>query len=239
MKKLLLTIFIFINSLSAIDIMTENYPPFNFKNKDGKITGITTDIVKEILKDVGEEDYSIKLMPWARAYRYITNKPNKILFSMTRTQNREYMFKWVGPIANNSWVLYAKADSIIKINSLNDARNERYKIGTYIDSANELFLKDNDFYNIYSVPTDTLNLQKLIRGRIHLWAAGETQGLYKAKQLGINPNKIKKVFKIKDTQLYIAFSRTTPNSIIHLWQSKLDAMKKDGRYQKIMDKYIK
>ena len=236
-KKILISCIMLIN-ISAMDIMTENYPPFNYKDKKGNITGITTEIVREILSKIGEKD-NIKIMPWARAYRDIQSKPNKVLFSMTRTKQREFMFKWVGPIADNSWVFYAKNNSTIKINSLKDAKNDRYKVGTYLDGANELHLKEQGFYNLYSVPDDLLNVKKLIRGRIHLWAAGETQGLYKAKQLGIDPNKLKKVFKIKDTKLYIAFSRTTPDSVINFWRNELNMMKKDGRYQAIMDKYLK
>jgi polar amino acid transport system substrate-binding protein len=201
--------------------MTENYPPFNYQDKDGNIIGITTEIVKEIQKNTGD-DYPIKIMPWARAYKSIINKPNKVLFSMTRTPQREYLFKWVGPIANNTFVFYARSNSKIKINSLDEAKDDKYKIGTYLDGANEQYLKSQDFYNIYSVPDDLLNLKKLIKGRIDLWAAGETQGLYKAKQLKINPDEIKKIYKIKETQLYIAFSRTTPNSLITLWQNELE-----------------
>lgn len=238
MKKILVLFILFVNVVMGMDIMTENYPPFNYKDKSGKVTGITTDIVREILKSIEEKD-NIKLMPWARAYKDIQSKPDKILFSMTRTEQREFMFKWVGPIADNSWVFYAKVDSKIKLNSLEDAKNKRYKIGTYLDGANELYLKKNDFYNIYSVPDDLLNVKKLLRGRIHLWAAGETQGLYKAKQLGIDPKRLKKVFKIKDTQLYIAFSRTTPDSVINLWRDELNKMKKDGRYKAIMNRYLK
>ncbi|HIP12155.1 MAG TPA: ABC transporter substrate-binding protein [Arcobacter sp.] len=236
MKKICMFL-LAINFLYANDIMTENYPPFNYK-ENGKLVGITSEIVDEIKKNINDTR-EIKLMPWARAYKSIQNKPNKILFSMTRTKQREFMFKWVGPVSDNSWVFYAKADSNIVINTLDDAKNPIYKIGTYYQGANELFLRDNDFDNLYSVPRDQLNVQKLIRGRINLWAAGETQGIYKAKQLGINPNEIKKIYKIKDTKLYIAFSRTTPNSIINQWQEELDKMKKDGRYQKIMNKYLK
>lgn len=237
-KSMLLLVAVLFSHVFAFDVMTENYPPFNYENKNEKVTGMTTDIVREIMKSNGEE-YEIRLMPWARAYKQIINKPNKILFSMTRTPQREYLFKWVGPIANNSFVFYARSDSKITINSLEDAKDEKYKVGTYLDGANEIYLKSQDFYNIYSVPNDLLNIKKLVKGRIDLWAAGETQGLYKAKQLKIDPKKLKKVFKIKDTQLYIAFSRTTPNSIINQWQKELDKMKKDGRYKKIVDKYLK
>jgi polar amino acid transport system substrate-binding protein len=190
---MLLLVAVLFSHVFAFDVMTENYPPFNYENKNEKVTGMTTDIVREIMKSNGEE-YEIRLMPWARAYKQIINKPNKILFSMTRTPQREYLFKWVGPIANNSFVFYARSDSKITINSLEDAKDEKYKVGTYLDGANEIYLKSQDFYNIYSVPNDLLNIKKLVKGRIDLWAAGETQGLYKAKQLKIDPKKLNRCF---------------------------------------------
>lgn len=238
MKTLFILTVLLLNTINAFTIYTENYPPFNYKDKNNKLTGITTDIVKEILKSMQNND-TIKLLPWARAYKSIQSKPNIILFSMTRTKKRENLFKWVGPIANNSWVFYAKANSTITINSLQEAKNSKYKIGTYFDGANELFLKGENFTNLDSVPDDLLNVKKLIKNRINLWAAGETQGLYKAKQLNIDPSELKKIFKIKDTQLYIAFSKTTPEHTIKLWQKKLDIMKTDGTYQKILQKYTK
>jgi len=237
MKKILLICFAIV-MLNGFDITTENYPPYNYTDDKGKIVGITTDIVREILKEI-KNDSCIEMMPWARAYKDIINQPDKILFSMTRTPQREYMFKWVGPIAQNTWVFYARTNSKIKLHNLNDAKNPRYKIGTYMDDAIELYLKHKGFYNIYSVPNDNLNLKKLIRGRINLWATGEEQALFKIKSLGINSNKITKIFQIKKVPLYIAFSRTTPNSVINQWQNILDQMKEDGRYQKILNKYLK
>lgn len=238
MFKVVVLSFIFCVNLLSFDIMTENLPPFNFINDKNEVVGISVDIAEEIMKN-NKDVYPIKVMPWSRAYKEIINKPNKVLFSMTRTPQREYMFKWVGPVSSSSWVFYAKSDANIVINSLEDAKNDKYKIGTYFDDVKEGYLKDNEFYNLYSVPNDALNLKKLIKGRINLWVEGEVQGLYTAKQLKIDSSKIKKVFTIKDAQLYIAFSRTTPNSVINQWQEKLDMMKKDGRYQAIMDKYLK
>lgn len=238
MKAIAVLIFLFLNTLSAFSIYTENYPPFNFKDKNNKVTGSTTDIVNEILK-ITKEKANIKLLPWARAYREIQNKPNIILFSTTRTKQRESLFKWVGPVGNNNWVFYAKSQSNIKINSLEEAKTNKYKIGTYLNDATELYLKKEKFNNLYSVPDDLLNIKKLLKGRINLWAAGESQGLYKAKQLNIDPQKLKKIFSIKNTKLYIAFSIQTPDSVINLWQKELDNMKKNGLYKKIIQKYIK
>ncbi len=40
-------------------------------------------------------------------------------------------------------------------------------------------------------------------------------------------------------QLYIAFSKNTPDDEVKKWQAALDELKKDGTYQKIVDKYKK
>lgn len=241
MKKVLLIttlvlIFICGNAFSAtFKIMTEEYPPFNYTEK-GKLTGLSYDVVKVILKKLGHPD-NIQNLPWSRSYNIIQKKKGYILFSMTRTKEREKMFKWVGPVAPNKWVFFAKRGSNIKIRSLNDARKVG-KIGTYKDDAAESYLKKQGFKNLKSIIKDHLNAKLLMAGRIDLWIVGELQGYYKAKSLGISSKNFKKVFEVKDTQLYIAFSKQTSNKDIRRWQKILDKMKKDGSYQKIAKKYM-
>jgi polar amino acid transport system substrate-binding protein len=239
MKKILFLGFIFCINLvgSELILMSEDYPPYNYPDTNNKATGISVDIVKLIIKETGDKD-NITILPWARSYHNIQTKKDQVLFVMTRTKTREKLFKWVGPVASNNWVIFAKKNFKDNITSLNDIKNNNYTIGTYKNDACEIFLKNNGFKNISSVPDDSLNVKKLLKNRIDLWIVGEYQGILKAKRFN-KASKIKKVFDVKKTQLYIAFSRTTPNSVINLWQQKLDEMKKDGRYQAIVDKYIK
>ena len=239
MKKLLLILLISIGSTAfALDLMSEDYPPYNYPDENGKPTGISVDIVKEIIKATGDSD-NIKILPWARSYREIQNKPNKVLFVMTRTPAREFLFKWVGPVANNTWVLFAKKDSDIKVSSLEQVKNLNYRVGTYLDDACDIYLREQGFINLHTVPNDQLNVKKLIKGRIDLWIVGEGQGIFKARRENNAHKKIKKVLDIKTTKLYIAFSKTTPNSVINQWQAELDKLKANGKYQEIMNKYLK
>ena len=222
---------------ATLNLMTEDYPPYNFPDKNGKPTGISVDIVREIIKKTKDID-NITILPWARAYHKIQTEKNQVLFSTTRTPQREKLFKWVGPIATNTWVFYTKKGNDIKLSKLSDAKNLKYTIGTYKDDACELFLKLNGFENIESVPNDTLNVKKLISNRIDLWIVGEYQGKIKAKRL--NADKyLKKVFEIKKTYLYIAFSKDVDDKIIKKWQYELDRLKQNGIYQKILNKYLK
>lgn len=215
-------------------IMTEEFPPFNY-TQDGKLTGLSSDVMMELTKRVGHP-MNAEVLPWARAYGLIQRQDGLILYSMTRTEAREELFKWVGPISSNKWVFFSKKGSGIVINSLDDAKKVK-AIGAYKEDAAETFLKEQGFTNIDSVPNDELNVPKLMGGRIELWIVGELQGIHKAKQKGQSDN-LEKVFDVKDTQLYIAFSKNTPDEVIAAWQSALDAIKADGTYDAIVKKYM-
>ncbi len=219
----------------TFSIMTEEYPPFNY-TENGQLTGLSYDVMIELLKRVGHPN-NIQVQSWSRSYKLIQAKDNRILFSMTRTKQREPLFKWVGPVATNKWVFFAKKGSSIKINSLDDARTAK-RIGTYKDDAAELFLKESGFTNIDSVIDDAVNVKKLLAGRIDLWIVGHLQGLHKARAAVGDSTVLEKVFDVKDTQLYIAFSRSTPDAVIAKWQAALDGIKKDGTYDKILKKYM-
>ena len=217
------------------EIMTEEYPPFNY-TEDGKLTGLSSEVMVELLKRMGHPE-DIKVVPWSRGYNLIQKKEGMILFSMTRTEQRESLFKWVGPVAENKWVFFAKKGSGVQINSLDDARKVK-KIGTYKDDAAEAYLKEQGFTNIESVVNDQANVKKLMAGRINLWIVGQLQGLFKAKSAIGDARFLEKVFDVKETQLYIAFSKSASDAEIAKWQAELDRMKADGTYDAILKKYM-
>ncbi|MFT5700055.1 MAG: polar amino acid transport system substrate-binding protein [Desulforhopalus sp.] len=236
MCTFLICLFLGVGSASAADfkIMTEEFPPFNYTD-GGKTTGLATDVMMGITKKIGHNS-DIEVLPWSRAYALIQKDEGLVLYSMTRTEAREDLFKWVGPVAANKWVLFAKKGSGVSISSLDDAKKVK-KIGAYKDDAAESFLKAEGFTNIDSVLKDEQNVPKLMAGRIDLWIVGELQGIHKAKAKGVSAD-LEKVFDVKDTQLYIAFSKNTSDEDIAKWQKALDEMKADGSYDAILKNYM-
>ena len=108
-------------------LLTENFPPYNMakngKNfaQDENINGIATDIVREIFKRA-DINYSLTLrFPWERIYKLTLEKPGYGVFVMARLPDREKLFKWVGPIGPDDWIMLAKADSKITLETLSDA----------------------------------------------------------------------------------------------------------------------
>lgn len=108
-----------------------------------------------------------------------------------------------------------------------------------VQAVREPFLKEQGFSTeLDSGADDLANPKKLMKGRIDVWIAGLLQAPYKTKQAGLNPADIECVYRVKDTELYIAFHKDTPDDVVQAWQKALDDMKSDGGYQKILDKYF-
>lgn len=240
MKKiLLLTILFFLISAQSLPsteliILTENLPIVNYI-KDGEVVGLSVDIVKEIQKRIGSRE-QIRVFPWVRAYRLALEKENVVLFSTTRTKERENLFKWVCPLTTKRDILIARKGAGITINSLEDAKKVQ-RIGTIRDDSKEQFLKSHGFTNLEPVSDEQKNAQKLIMGRIDLWA-NKQPGLKTICDLaGVNYDEFEEVFHLRKIDLCIAFSKKTSDSIVLQWQKAFDEMMDDGTVQQIRKRW--
>ena len=59
-----LTLISFESKSKDLLVVTENWPPYNYLNKDGKLVGTSTAIVNKILSDA-DIKYKILMYPWA------------------------------------------------------------------------------------------------------------------------------------------------------------------------------
>ncbi|PRA30326.1 substrate-binding periplasmic protein [Pseudomonas poae] len=224
---------------TALVLLTENFPPYNMakngKNfaKEENIEGIAVDIVRETFQRAGIS-YNLTLrFPWERIYKLALEKPGYGVFVMARLPDREALFKWVGPIGPDDWVLLAKADSKIQLDDLNHARG--YKIGAYKGDAIAETLEKQGL-NPLVVLRDQDNAQKLLEGQIDLWATGDPAGRYLARQVGITG--LKTVLRFNSAELYLALNKDVPDETVSKLQAALDQLRKDGAIDEIMARYL-
>ncbi len=154
-----------IKGISEVQMLTEEYPPVTFM-KDGKVTGFVTDIVREIIARQGIPDH-IRLTSWDEAYNVALSNPNVVLFSTERTEKRENLFQWVGPVGKNSAIFYAKKGSGIRINSLDEAQ-KMAAIATTTNWFTEQYLKDKGFTNLVSSPLPITSVKQLMNGEVQI-----------------------------------------------------------------------
>ncbi|WP_462379775.1 substrate-binding periplasmic protein [Pseudomonas sp. Marseille-QA0892] len=144
----------------SIQIVTEELPPYNM-TVDGKLTGMSTEVVKAVLADVGI-DATFQAMPWARAYDTALHGENVMIYSIARTPERESQFKWVGMVAPMRWYLYSAASRPLALQTLDQAMP--YQIATVKQDVGEQYLTERGFQvgsGLQSSVRHELNYEKL------------------------------------------------------------------------------
>lgn len=229
---------------SPFTIMTEANPPFNFE-QEGEVHGIGVDLLLGVMDKTGQPipRSAIEIIPWPRAYEAVQNQPGTMLFSMARTEQRENLFAWVGPLFDLDIGLIAPKQKKIVINTIADA--EKYKIGTIREGAPEQLVIQAGFSpdTLDRIADPRLNIKKLAAGRIDMFAFNVPAAFYMMRQQGLNPKDYEVVYTLKQTGLYYAFHKDTdPNLITNLNQALTELKKKDadGRspYQEIIANYL-
>jgi polar amino acid transport system substrate-binding protein len=216
---------------ASLVITTEDYPPFNMqKDGSGEIVGISTDIVRAALRKTGTE-YRLSLYPWARAYDMALQQADTCVYSTSRTEAREALFKWVGPLANNDWTLFGRADGP-KLTALDDAKP--YSIGGVQDDATIEYLAGQGF-KTETVSADRLNPKKLAAKRIDFWASGATVGAYLAAREGVSG--IAPVLRIKEVQLYLACNKGVAADLVDALNAAIKQLRDDGGMEAILKAY--
>jgi len=243
MKKFLyLLLFFYSIKLFAVELkfVTEDLPPLQYNNHGQPATGAMVELVRLLLKE-SQLSGSIYIYPWARSYQMARNDANTIIFSMFRSVDREKHFQWIGKIYSiDSYLVALKSRQDINISNLNDAK--AYTVGSIRDDLAETYLKERGFIedkNLYLSSAYPVLWKMFYNGRTDLAFTNSLVWQYEIKHSGLNPDKIKFIYKIPDitADLYIAASLTTDKKIVEKLQQALQQVKTDGRYQKILTQW--
>lgn len=248
MKKTILITFLFVLMTlgsqcyaTTLTVFTEEFPPYNFTN-DGKVVGVSTEVVKKILNIAGYK-YKLKSYPWARTYSLAQKTQNALIFSISRRPNREDLFKWIGVITPATYSIFCHSSrNDINVVKLSDLKN--YRIGTSIDDARESYLlgkgfTTDDFSRIGGSDSNVINLKKLMNNRIDVWPMPDAVAYYTVKQQGYENAKriLKKVLPLSDLSggYYIAASLNTPESVVINIKTALDKFVNTKEYNRILN----
>ena len=221
----------------AIQVVTEEYPPYNY-SENGNVLGFCTEVVKEVLKRANI-DHSIYSYPWSKSYKMAQSQPNVLIYSIGRNVEREPLFKWVDVIARTEVYFYKlKSRLDIKIKKFDDVK--KFKIGAVRDDFRaQWLLKQGIKDQLNLVPDDRQNMRNLFARKIDIFPIGEFVAYHIAHQEGQAFNNLEKTMYVKDmsADLYMAFSKQTPDVVVEKCKKALFEIRKDGTYEKIKSKY--
>ncbi|MCG9681278.1 transporter substrate-binding domain-containing protein [Vibrio sp. Isolate23] len=232
------------DDLRELSYFTESYPPANYIEND-QITGYAVEILRAASKMVGEEVElsQVTLQPWARSYRTVLTRDDSVLFSTTRSEHREPLFHWVGPIAEIQIVVMARKDAGITIDKPMDMAN--YRIGVIRDDIGEqtllaMGLPRNSMQEANYVTTLA---EQLMKKRIDLFVYAHRAAIWWAKQANVDPDLFESVYVVREGQVYFAFNVDVKPEVIAKLQKGMDMLKStkgesgQSLYREIMEKY--
>jgi polar amino acid transport system substrate-binding protein len=225
----------------TIRILTEEYPPYNYTER-GRITGFSTEVVEAVLKEI-KVSGTIQSLPWARAYETARDSEDVLIYSITRSPEREKLFKWVGVIAPTSYYLYSLSGRNLKLASLDEAK--KFQIGTVNEDIGEQFLVARGFVkgqNLQSSVKYELNYEKLKAGRVDLWIISEMVAYFLVRQAGDDPPKMLapalRLHELGSDGYYMAFGAKTPDATVERFRKGLEAVKKNGTFEALKKKWM-
>ena len=245
----LLKVIIFMPYLSlatdavSLTIVTEHSPPYQELDRQGDVTGFTTEVVQAVLAQT-RYHYQINIYPWSRAFMMAKSQKNTCIYSMSRNAMREQHFQWIAPVVTTKDYFIGLSDrNDITIQSIEDAKN--YNVAVLKDDRTYHMLLGQGFIenkNLYVI-NNTYSMLKLLltNKEIDLILADSINVEYRAKYHNINPNKFRTYYKLnKDPiDLYLACSLTTPKEVVTELTSAMQLIKRNGTYQKIRERWHK
>ncbi len=194
--------------------------------------GYFDSLVIELFDKAGLQARLVDQMPWKRQLEEADHESGHVIYPMTRSQDRENSFKWVGPVSRTIWNLYGFAMHGWAergfSNILEDAR-----IGVLMGSARETYLRARGAQRLVIVPREELLLPMMRADRVDLIAIGGNVLRYYIDQAndearGEDLPEIDGVVPYRSCYLYIAISGDVPDDDISGLQRQLDLFKTDG-----------
>lgn len=223
----LLPIFVFADQLNDFDqylpisIYSEIWPPFQIRDRNGILTGPATDQVKAVL-DEADLEYDIQPMRWARALNLIKLKPNALVYSISRTPEREKQFYWIARLGR----VHTK---LLSLSENNDIISHPRELKNYVIALKRSEASLDYFLELGLIPEKNIifvndteqALRLLSRGRIDFYPISASGLKPSLESTGYHSSKFKYVYYFEELSFdfYIAANKeSNPKFIKYLRQ---------------------
>jgi polar amino acid transport system substrate-binding protein len=220
--------------------ITENLPPLNYLGDDGP-QGFSVELLRLMTAQAGLA-LELRVLPWQRAVQEAQAQPLSVLFSLTRTPEREAQFQWVGPIAQRRILIYKLASrSDLAMTQLGELGNAR--IGVVRDSAaDRALLAAGLRHGIELEPglDDATNMRKLLAGRMEYITLLDWAAAWNLRQLQLPYGTLQAVMEQDVSRSYWYGLRADADpAVVRRLQATLDALRRDGRYERLRQRYFR
>ena len=218
----LLIIVPIVSSAAELEVVTENWRPYNYL-EEGEVKGVSTEIVKKVLDRAGLS-YSITVYPWSRAYELAQTEENCMIYTIIRIAPREELFKWVRPLGKGGTTsLYRlKKNEQINPQTIEDAKNST--VVANLNSMDHVWLEHQGFAKLETPATVESAIRMFFNERVDMIAFDDAVIQDEFKNFGFDYAEVVQVMPLFETPPYMALSLSTSDEILEKMQKAYDEL---------------
>lgn len=204
-----------------ISVVTEYLPPLQSNQSGSKISGLTADVVTQVIRHTGYP-FETAIYPWARSYRIASSRENTLIFPIIRNSEREEKFHWIGKVWQFKAAIYGhRGKKTAHLDNLKAAKN--YRISVYRNDFLHHYLLDN------GVPETALFPVASIEKSIELFSKNRTDLIiidpslleYYIKKHNLRLDDFSLLFHLDQMEpkyAYMALSKSTSADVVQKFQ---------------------
>ena len=217
-------------TMDELAFYSENLPPFNYQ-VEGENHGLAIEMLEFILKENNSSKTvnNVEFHLWNQSYFKAISNPNAVLFSTTRTQEREAVFKWAGPILEVHRSLFSLKKDEKRVLNILHKRMHELKVAVLDNNIDTQILLKNGVVraNVASVPEVEKAIEMLEKGDIDAIMSNAPYFLHSVKEK-------RELFTLIKTlgsyYHYFAFNQQVDDRVVQNFQNAIDNFKKTDKY---------
>lgn len=221
-------------ALDAPQLYINDAPPFSYV-AEGREAGLVYELLDQMAAHAGIRS-SISSVPFKRIAVQLNLRPNS-LGAMWRQPEVELSYTWILKLLEESAMLVARSDTVGDISSIDAAR--KLRVGVVLGSPAEVIARRLGFQHIEVATNAASNARKLQLGRIDAWIAVPSVIAAAQLQIGSDLGALRFGPPIEKIAMYLSCAAHCKDIDIDRWRRAAWAMKKDGSYARIVDKYAR
>lgn len=221
----------------TIIVGSDDYPPFNYEDTNGNLTGIDVDLAKEAFGRLGYE-IEFKAIDWEKKKELVDAGKIDCIWGSFSIDGREKDYKWTDAYMYSRQVVAVRKDS--GINSLTDLAGKTVAVQS-TTKPEEIFLTRKDpripqVKEVFSLQNRELVYPYLSEGYADAIAAHETSIIQCMKDYELEYKIIEDPLQV--VGLGVAFSKKDKRGLEKQLSEAFEEMRQDGSMKRIIGKYL-
>lgn len=224
-----------------LNLYIQEFPPLQLQidqRPEGYVVKFVEAIVSQAAKSIPMEIEAVHFVPWKRAIRLTQRDENALLFSISRTPEREAHYHWIGEVSPYEIGLYRYKDgpNILPLD-LNELT--QYRFATQVESSFEELLTTLGMKNRIPVEQGKDVIRLLRANRVDFAPVVTLSYPYRMEQYGFNPHDFIEVMKVRQLcrELWLVAGKNTSPHVVSALRESLGLLREQGLREQLISQY--